>query len=334
MKHRPLFTEVLLLNAALVILASVAAAVVTGFEPSDANRVIPLVILMAAVTILLNVTLLRRRFAPLEAVIDEMEKVDLSRPGANLPAWIDGRADTEEAQRLELAFLRMMRRLEAERRRSSSAALRAQEQERARVARDLHDEVNQSLTGVLLRLEAARAAAPPELEAELDETKVLAHQAMNELLTVARQLRPTSLDDLGLQAAIAGQIEHLGGTAVTTSFSSKGELGDLDPDTQLVIYRVSQESIGNAIRHSKADQITVELNRQPNQVELTVTDDGSGFTFDEANSGLGLGGMRERALLVGGDIDIQSRPGRGTTVRLVVPDQPTGQLPDPDGLGG
>ena len=113
-------------------------------------------------------------------------------------------------ERIELAFLRMMRRLEAERRRAGSAALQAQEEERARVARDLHDEVNQSLTGLLLRLEAAREAAPPELEAELAETKALANQAMRELLSLARQLRPTALDDLGLAAAIAGQVEQLG----------------------------------------------------------------------------------------------------------------------------
>ena len=156
--------------------------------------------------------MLRRRFNPLENLIDEMEKVDLSQPGANLPPGIDGKADSEEVERLELAFLRMMRRLEAERRRSSSAALRAQEEERARVARDLHDQVNQSLTGVLLRLEAAKAAAPPELEAEINETSLLAHQAMDELLAVARQLRPTALDDLGLKAAIAGQVEQLGRT--------------------------------------------------------------------------------------------------------------------------
>ncbi len=103
----------------------------------------------------------RRRFRPLERLIEEMEKVDLSRPGPLLPASIDGVGETEEVERIELAFLRMMRRLEAERRRAGSAALQAQEQERARVARDLHDEVNQSLTGLLLRLEAAREAAPP-----------------------------------------------------------------------------------------------------------------------------------------------------------------------------
>src|SRR4051794_30355941 len=104
---------------------------------------------------------MRRRLAPLEHLIEEMEKVDLSRPGPLLPPSIDGIGETEEVERIELAFLRMMSRLEAERRRAGSAALQAQEEERARVARDLHDEVNQSLTGLLLRLEAVREEAPP-----------------------------------------------------------------------------------------------------------------------------------------------------------------------------
>ncbi|MBK5231865.1 MAG: sensor histidine kinase [Thermoleophilia bacterium] len=321
MKHRPLFTEVLALNAVMVAFATVATAIVTGLDWDHVEILVPLVAITAGVTCLLNVALLRRRFNPLEHLIDEMEKVDLSQPGANLPPEIDGKAETEEVERLEIAFLRMMRRLEAERRRASNAALSAQEEERARVARDLHDQVNQSLTGVLLRLEAARAAAPPELEEELVETSTLAHQAMDELLTVARQLRPTALDDLGLSAAIAGQIEQLGGSEVKATFEVEGDVGGLDPDVQLVIYRVAQESLGNAIRHSGAGHIDIRLSRGPGKVELTVKDDGSGFTFDEATSGLGLGGMRERAILVGGDLQIESRPGHGTSVRLTVPDR-------------
>ena len=141
-----------LTTVALVVLAVIAAALAAGLVAQ------------------------RRRFAPIEDLIEEMEKVDLSRPGPVLPASIDGVAETEEAERLELAFLRMMNRLEAERRRAGSAALRAQEEERARVARDLHDEVNQSLTGLLLRLEAVREEAPPELATEVDETKALANR--------------------------------------------------------------------------------------------------------------------------------------------------------------
>ncbi len=321
MKHRPLFTEVLALNAAMVAFATALTAIVTGLDWDRAEILFPLVAVTAGVTCLLNVALLRRRFNPLEDLIDEMEKVNLSRPGANLPPGIDGKAETEEVERLEIAFLRMMRRLEAERRRASNAALSAQEEERARVARDLHDQVNQSLTGVLLRLEAARTAAPPELEEEIAETSVLAHQAMDELLAVARQLRPTALDDLGLSAAIAGQIEQLGGGEVEATFEVEGEVGGIDPDIQLVTYRVAQESLGNAIRHSGARHIDIRLRRAASEVELTVKDDGSGFTFDDATSGLGLGGMRERAILVGGDLKIESRPGHGTSVRLTVPER-------------
>ena len=264
----------------------------------------------------------RRRFAPLEDLIEEMEKVDLSRPGPVLPASIDGIGETEEVERLELAFLRMMNRLEAERRRAGSAALRAQEEERARVARDLHDEVNQSLTGLLLRLEAVREVAPPHLAAEVDETKALANQAMRELLALARQLRPTALDDLGLTAAIAGQVEQLARPGLEAELQTDGDFSDLDPDVQLVVYRVAQEALSNAARHSDADRIDVTLRRSGAGVELQVADDGRGFAFEQSERGLGIGGMRERALLVGAELTIESRPGQGTTVHLEVEPPP------------
>jgi two-component system sensor histidine kinase UhpB len=280
-----------------------------------------IVLLLATVVIMATALIgMRRRFAPLERLIEEMEKVDLSRPGPVLPRSIDGVGETEEVERIELAFLRMMQRLEAERRRAGSAALAAQEEERARVARDLHDEVNQSLTGLLLRLEAAREAAPPELEAELAETKALANQAMQELLSLARQLRPTALDDLGLAAAIAGQVEQIGRGEIEADFKAEGQLTDLDGDAQLVVYRVAQEALSNAMRHSEASQVSVALRRREDGgVSLDVADDGRGFAFDESEGGLGIAGMRERALLIGGSLTIESRPGHGTSVRLSVP---------------
>ncbi len=283
-----------------------------------------IVVLLAAVAgLATGLLIMRRRRAPLERLIEEMEKVDLSRPGPLLPRSIDGIGETEEVERIELAFLRMMRRLEAERRRAGSAALQAQEEERARVARDLHDEVNQSLTGLLLRLEAAREAAPPELEAELTETKALANQAMQELLSLARQLRPTALDDLGLTAAVAGQVEQLARGEIKAEFAADGDFSDLDNDTQLVVYRVAQEALSNATRHSGAGQVKVQLRHSDaSGVELDVTDDGRGFAFDESEGGLGIAGMRERALLIGAKLTIESRPGHGTTVRLVVPAPP------------
>jgi two-component system sensor histidine kinase UhpB len=283
-----------------------------------------IVVLLAAVAgLATGLLIMRRRRAPLERLIEEMEKVDLSRPGPLLPRSIDGVGETEEVERIELAFLRMMRRLEAERRRAGSAALQAQEEERARVARDLHDEVNQSLTGLLLRLEAVREAAPPELEAELAQTKALANQAMQELLSLARQLRPTALDDLGLTAAVAGQVEQLARGEIEAEFVADGDFSDLDDDTQLVVYRVAQEALSNATRHSGATHVAVQLRRgHTDGVELEVSDDGRGFAFDESEGGLGIAGMRERALLIGGDLTIESRPSHGTTVHLVVPNPP------------
>jgi two-component system, NarL family, sensor histidine kinase UhpB len=283
-----------------------------------------LVIGLALVVVALIVALARerRRFRPLEDLVEAMEKVDLSSPRPLLPASIDGIAETEEVERIELAFLRMMRRLEAERRRAGSAALHAQEEERARVARDLHDEVNQSLTGLLLRLEAAREAAPPELEDELAETKALANQAMRELLSLARQLRPTALDDLGLAAAVGGQVEQLSRGEIDARLSVEGDFSDLGDDAQLVVYRVAQEALSNAARHSGAERVEVRLRRSDDGgVVLEASDDGRGFAFDQSERGLGISGMRERALLVGGELTIESRPEHGTTVRLDVPEE-------------
>jgi two-component system sensor histidine kinase UhpB len=315
MRRRALFSQVVAVNVTLICAAALAAGLLTGLDLADSGKVVGVIAVAAVLGLLANLVLLRTRFTPLERLIEDMEKVDLSRPRANIPISIDGKGDTAEVERIELAYLRMLDRLEAERRRSSSAALRAQEEERARVARDLHDEVNQALTGVLLRLEAARESAPPALESELAETRSLANQAMEELLSLARQLRPTALDDLGLKAAIASQVEEIG-RQVEATFHAEGDFSDLDDDVQLVVYRVAQEALSNAIRHGDAGSIAVSLKGTAEGVELRVSDDGRGFSFADAEGGLGIAGMRERALLVDGEVEIHSRPGEGTTVWL------------------
>jgi two-component system sensor histidine kinase UhpB len=315
-RRRALFTQVLVVNAVLLGAIAVIAGALAGLSVGEVIGMAALAVVAGASA---NAILLRRRFAPLEDLIDEMEKVDLARPGSLLPTSIDGVGETEEVERLELAFLRMMRRLEAERRRAGSAALQAQEEERARVARDLHDEVNQSLTGLLLRLEAARSTAPPQLEAELAETKTLANQAMRELLDLARRLRPTALDDLGLAAAVAGLVERLGEGEIEAAIEVEGDFAELSDDAGLVVYRVAQEALSNVARHSGAGHVAVKLRHDAAGTELTVVDDGRGFAFAESERGLGIGGMRERALLVGGELTIESRPDAGTTVRLTIP---------------
>jgi two-component system sensor histidine kinase UhpB len=321
MRRRDLLTQVLLVNLLLVVAAVVTAAIAANPDTDLLRTPQAALVLGIAVglTILFNVLLIQRRFQPLEELVDQMERADLSRPGANLSVNIDP-GGPDEVVRLHHAFTRMLERLEAERRRTSSAALAAQEEERTRVARDLHDEVNQSLTGLLLRLEAAREKAPPELAAELAEIRRVAKQAMEELLTLARQLRPTALDDLGLEAALAGNVRELANQGVAeATFDADGELRGLPKDAQLVVYRVAQEALSNAVRHSGAEHVHVGLQREGDRVALSVGDDGRGFSFDQTSRGLGIGGMRERALLVGGEFQIESRPGVGTRVRLLVP---------------
>ncbi len=322
MRPRDLLTQVLVVNLLLIVAAVVSAAIAaqpnsTTIATTQAGIVLGIAV---ALTISLNIVLLQRRFRPLERLVDQMERADLSRPGANLRLSEEEPTGPEEVTRLHHAFVRMLERLEAERRRVSSAALNAQEEERARVARDLHDEVNQALTGLLLRLEAAREKAPPELAAELAEIRALANQAMQELLSLARQLRPTALDDLGLRAALAGHVSDLDRQgALDADFEAEGALGDLPENVQLVVYRVAQEALSNAVRHAEAGRVDVRLGRAGDTVTLAVADDGRGFAFDRIGTGLGIGGMRERALLVGGDLQVESRPGEGTRVRLSVP---------------
>lgn len=332
MRRRALFSQVVAVNVALICAAALATGLLVGLDLDETEKVLVVIGVAAVLGLLANLVLLRARFTPLERLIEDMEKVDLSRPRANVPSSIDGKGGTAEVERIELAYLRMLRRLEAERRRTSSAALRAQEEERTRVARDLHDEVNQALTGVLLRLEAARERAPAELKPELAQTRSLAKQAMEELLSLARQLRPTALDDLGLKAAIAGQVEELAShREVDATLAPEGDFSDLDDDVQLVVYRVAQEALSNAARHSEASQIGVSLKRRETGVELKVSDNGRGFSFADADQGLGIAGMRERALLVDGEVEIHSRPGEGTTVwlRIDTPEEAAVAPPSP-----
>jgi two-component system, NarL family, sensor histidine kinase UhpB len=323
MRRGTLLTQVILVNLLLIGAAVVAAVIASAPDNSlrDTGAAGLVLGFALATTVTANVFLLSRRVEPLERLADEMEQVNLSRPQTiEEPSAIGG---PEEVRRLDQSFREMLGRLEAERRSGASAALEAQERERARVARDLHDEVNQALTGLVLRLEALRTKAPPELSEELVETRAVASQAMQELLKLARQLRPTALDDLGLEAALAGLVEDIARqTEIRTAFDRElgaGVLPELSDELQLVAYRVAQEALSNAVRHSGAAHIRVRLRIDRRRLELRVSDDGTGFDLNRTGAGLGVAGMRERALLVGASLEIDSEPEMGTRVRLWVP---------------
>jgi two-component system sensor histidine kinase UhpB len=244
-----------------------------------------------------------------------MESIDLAAPTLH---FTPARSDTDEVRRLEAAFVRMISRLEAERREAGRVAIQAQERERGRIAQDLHDEVNQALTAVTLRLQATIERAPEELSDELVETKRLATQAMDELVALARQLRPAVLDDHGLLPALHSQVRDFGEQAkIVAVFTTQGAPVGFTPEQQLVIYRVTQESLSNIVQHAEARTVHVEL-AFGRPTRLRISDDGRGFDQSGSNGGLGLSGMRERALLAGGSLSINSRTGRGTNVELTI----------------
>src|SRR3954451_21346987 len=312
-----LITQVLAVNAALICGTLLAYTVAATFHADAAPDRPGFLLFVAGVlaTILANGLLLRRRFQPLERVIAAMERVDFG-PGGRRPHLPE--ADSEEVLRLHAAFERMLDRLEAERARTAALVLRAQEEERARLARDLHDEANQALTGVLLRLQATAQDAPAAPRAELRERQGVATQAMGELVRLARELRPVALDDLGLGAALRTQVDELrrrAGLRTSLRLAAAG-LEDLDTDEQIVVYRIVQEGLSNVARHSGARNVRVDVERLSGGTVVRLADDGTGFTPSVAVPGLGIKGMRERAVLAGGRFYVDSAPGHGTTIEL------------------
>jgi two-component system, NarL family, sensor histidine kinase UhpB len=327
MRRSTLLTQVLAVNALLVGVTALIAAIVARDRLADVATSDGLLVLglTVASAILLNSLLLRARLTPIDRLVEAMTRVDLARPGIRAPS---PRRSPREVHELTLAFNRMLTRLEDERREAGRAVLRAQEQERGRIAQDLHDEVNQALTAILLRLSATISDAPWGLRSELQETQELVSQAMEELLALARQLRPTALDDHGLIAALASQVSDFGTrTGVRAHFHYHGDMPSLSDEEQLVIFRVTQESLSNIAKHSHAGTVDVELSFVGRTV-LRVRDDGDGFAELPSRrsnghvrgrpGGLGLNGMRERALLVGGQLDVFTAPGDGTTIELTM----------------
>jgi two-component system sensor histidine kinase UhpB len=315
MRKPPLATQILAVNALLIVATGLAAIVAARLSLDDVVGRRQALVLVAGIlgAVLVNGVVLRRRFAPLEKVIDVMERIDLASPGvrADVPE-----ADSDDVVRLVQAFNRMLGRIEDERSRTAAAVLQGQESERARVARDLHDECNQALTAVLLRLEAHIHSAPEELRAELRETKDVAVTAMDELLRLARELRPAALDDHGLTVALRNQLERFSDqTGVPAELRCYDELTDLASHEQTVVYRVVQESLSNITRHAHASNVMVEIGRDHGRPVIRIVDDGVGFDGGDGD-GIGLVGMRERARLARGRLQVNTTIGRGTSVEL------------------
>ena len=192
--------------------------------------------------------------------------------------------------------------------------LDASEEERRRIARELHDEISQLLTVVQLGIEPL--SGPP---GALDKVRALLTRTLHEIHRIIYDLRPSVLDDLGLATAISWHAQsHLEEAGLSVSLAVDEGL-ELSPEVEICVFRIYQEIATNVLRHAAAEHVSVELFRDDGHLVLAVEDDGRGFEPDEKHDGVGLVGMRERAGLVGGTLAIDSEPGEGARVRLDVP---------------
>ena len=315
-----LFWRIFLLNAAVL----VAAASLLLLGPVTVSTPVLLteaLILGAGLVAMLvaNAVLLRIGLAPLERLTRVMATTDLLQPGPR-PA-VTGHSAIADLIR---TFNTMLDRLEAERATSNARALSAQEGERRRIAQELHDEVGQTLTAVLLDLKRVADHAPPPVRGELHEVQETTRGSLDEIRRIARRLRPGVLEELGLLSALRSLGTEYGGRGGLTVRHELGtDLPPLDPETELVLYRVAQEGLTNTARHAGATRASLRLERTPTGVQLRVADDGRGLRG--AAEGAGIRGMRERALLVGARLRVGPGPGGGTEVRLDIPltDPPT-----------
>lgn len=206
----------------------------------------------------------------------------------------------------------------------SSQVLTAQEEERKRIARELHDDTAQALTSVLVRLRLLeRSAGDERLRAGITELRDLTGDTLEGVRRMAIDLRPPMLDDLGLEAALQAFVQDFSHRWPVKAKLTGGRLGRLPSDVELVLYRIVQEALSNVAKHASASRVEARLTRRGRSLRLVIEDDGCGFDVEAAkssrSSGLGLFGMEERLALIGGSVLVESAVGRGTRISVEAP---------------
>jgi two-component system sensor histidine kinase UhpB len=322
----PLVYRVAGINAGLLLAAVLVTLLV--LDPHKLSRVAldEAIVLAAALTLvgIGNLLVLRRVVGPLSQLTELARTVDLARPGTRMP---DATADSEAGE-LALTFNEMLARLEAERREATGRVLAGQEAERLRVAQELHDQIGQELTAVLLGLARARSdASDPALAARIEAVQGEVRSSLESVRRIAIELRPEALDELGLVSAVAVLGERFSErSGLSISQHIDDPLPPLDPSAELVVFRVAQEALTNVARHSGSSRASLTLTHDDGELVLEVSDEGGGLAPGQPAGG-GMKGMRERATLVGGTLEIGPGPGgdgRGCTVRLRLSATPPG----------
>lgn len=318
MRYRSLRQRLVVVNAALLIAACLLTVVILApgkFSSGDVGEVALIVVALAAVT-LVNVGIVHRFLEPLQALTALARQVDLSNPGERVP---DARP-TSEAGELAVTFNEMLARLELERSEATRRVLAAHESERLRIAQELHDEVGQTLTAVLLQLSRLENRLPDDLSGELSEAQDAARASLEDVRRIATDLRPEALSDLGLASALAALSDGFGRrTGLHIDREIQTPMPALTNEAELVVYRIAQEALTNVARHAHSDTATLTVESDADRLTLTVRDHGRGLPDGYAD-GKGMRGMHERAGLIGANLKIRTpTDGPGTELRFEVP---------------
>ena len=304
----PLFWRLFVPNACVLAVACVVLIV----EP--ANGQIVALVGGLAIMLAVNLLLMRRAFAPLNRLMATMHRVDPLRPGERVPIV----GPPSEVTVLAREFNAMLDRIETERRESARRMTAAEDSERRHLATELHDEIGQTLTALVLQITRlkTKGGSPTDLEAAL----TTAEAALDDVRRLARRLRPEALDQLGLTAALSALCNRLSRQTGLVIHRTLPEAAPaLGPDDQLVVYRIVQESLTNVVRHAEATEARVAMTDRGDVLEVLVTDNGRGLPVGSVPLGGGIRGMRERALLIGADLTWGTQDGGGAMIRLSIP---------------
>jgi two-component system, NarL family, sensor histidine kinase UhpB len=331
--HLSLFEKVILVNSLMLIGEALAGLWITNHNLESRHYLIDtsFIILATLLTLFTNIFLLRISFRPLFGLLSTIRAISAGSTHARAPLSPSDNEINELAQ----SFNTMLDRLEEVRREQTSLILQAQEDERRRIALELHDETGQNLTALLVHTELLhqRFQALPQatraedthtyIEEGLQQLTKLTQNTLENIRVLAQQLRPSVLDDLGLLAAfrwlVADSAERLHLTIDLHVEGIKEGVHTLPPNYETALFRIAQESLTNIARHAQTHTASLTLRQNASHVYLQIQDQGCGSHPEQLHKGMGIFGMRERATLPGGTLTIDTHPGQGTTVRAVLP---------------
>src|SRR5947209_2314136 len=272
------------------------------------------------VSIALNFVVLQVAFRPLQDLGKVMNRVQAGERSLRAPTTgVD-----PEADQLAQTFNMMLEAIDDATRLRASQIINAQEQERKRIARELHDETSQVLTSLLISLAILEESiTTQEARDRIADTRKLAHQTLRAIRNLSIDLRPSAVDDLGLLPALRCYVkEYQQKCSIEVEFAAQGFKQRLPAEVETALYRIVQESLTNTARHANAHKVLITMKEDTDAVYVTIIDDGSGFDIGtllktpDQERGLGLAGMNERAVLLDGSLTIHSSPGQGTTIRI------------------